>query len=265
MKKVLQIFAFFLAAIFYGQNISDYQYIKIEKKDGKEIKYGLNELLINKLKQKNYVVLSDNKADWQTELLQNPCKILSAEIANTSNMFRNKVTLSFKDCNNKTISSIEGKSMIKEFEPGMRDALENTMVDISPSIEQEKVVVQKEKISPTTNTAETPKEKAAEIVASVELSKLTEKIDTKPAEKIEVYSNGTLSLNKISLPNGEFILANPNTYVPFAIFKRTSQKETYRVQLSDKSTTIGYFENGNIVVELPNSEGNFRKEIFMKK
>lgn len=265
MKKIVQISALFLTTIFFAQNVSEYQYITIENTDPKGNRYGLNELLTQQLKQKNYIVLPANKEDWQQELRQNPCEILTAEISDTSSMFRNKTTVSFVDCNKKTIASSEGRSMIKDFEPGMREALQSAMVKIAASNQEKKKVALPEK---QTNYAEAEikaaEKKAAEVVTNVDLSKLTDKLETKPASKVDVYTNGTLTLHKILVADGEFILANPTTYIPYAIFKPTSQKDTYRVQLSDKSMTLGYVENGNIVVELPNSDGSFRKEIFRK-
>lgn len=234
--------------------------------NAKANRYDLNDLLAVKLKQKKYAVLFENKMSWPKDALDHPCNILNAELIDVSNMFKNKIQLKLVDCNGKEISSLEGKSMIKDFEPGMRDALEIAMKNISPSNSENSKGVAPEKSAPLTpDKIQEAKQKATEIVEKVDLSKLTEKIEAKTEKKIEVYSNGKLILSKLSISNGEFILANSDTYAPFGIFKPTSQKDTYRVQLEDKSTTIGYLENGNIVVELPNSDGSFRKEVFVKK
>ena len=80
-----------------------------------------------------------------------------------------------------------------------------------------------------------------------------------------MYSNGSATFNRIFLANGEFILVNPNNSVPYATFKPSTKKEVYRVQLNDGTATIGYLEDGNIVLELANSDGSFRKEILSRK
>ena len=87
----------------------------------------------------------------------------------------------------------------------------------------------------------------------------------KTENKAETFSNGTLNLNRIFISDSQFILASPNDSTPYAIFKESTKKEVYRVQLQDGSQTLGYVENGNIVIELPNADGSFRKEIFEGK
>ena len=72
-------------------------------------------------------------------------------------------------------------------------------------------------------------------------------------------------LNKINLSNGEFILVNPNNSVPFATFKPSAKKDVFRVQLQDETATLGYVENGKILVEIPNADGSFKNEEFLKK
>jgi hypothetical protein len=37
------------------------------------------------------------------------------------------------------------------------------------------------------------------------------------------------------------------------------------VKLSDNTTTIGYFENGNIVIDIQQADGRSSKEIFTQK
>jgi hypothetical protein len=37
------------------------------------------------------------------------------------------------------------------------------------------------------------------------------------------------------------------------------------VQLENGVQTLGYWEDGKIVVEIPNSDGSFKREVFSKK
>lgn len=255
MKKILQISTLLLITFFYGQQVSDYQYIYIPEKfnDQEANKFGLNDLLKLKLKQKKFTVLTESKEKWPAELLQNPCQVLTADLLNTSNMFKNKVKIEFKDCDNKTIGSMDGTSSIKEFEPGMREALEVAARKITMSMPKEKSAsTQKEDLSIV------PETKKAQIIT-------TSKTEATSGQKAEVYSNGSLTLNRIFLANGEFILVNPNNSVPYATFKPSTKKEVYRVKLADGTATLGYLEDGKIVVELANSDGSFRKEVFEKK
>ena len=266
MKKILQISTLLLITFFYGQQVSDYQYIYIpEKFNDQEVnKYGLNDLLQLKLKQKKFTIITESKEKWPAELLQNPCQILTADLLNTSNMFKNKLKVEFKKCDNKTIGSMEGSSSIKEFEPGMREALEVAAkkIPMSAPVEQSMAFKKEE----TTNQVETVKQ---DVTVAEEAKKPqvvpAPKIAPKAIQKAEVYSNGSLTLNRIFLANREFILVNPNNSIPYATFKPSTKEEVYRVQLSDGTSTLGYMEDGKIVVELANSDGSFRKEIFITK
>ena len=263
MKKILQISALLLITFFYGQQVSDYQYIYIPEKfnDQDVNKYGLNDLLQLKLKQKKFTVITESKENWPAELLQNPCQVLTADLLNTSNMFKNKLKVEFKNCDNKTIGSVDGISSIKEFEPGMREALEVAAKQIPVSTPVEKSMTLKKEETP--NQVEIVK-KDSPVVAETKKAQIVPapKTEATASQKAEVYSNGSLTLTKIFLTNEEFILVNPNNSIPYATFKPSTKKEVYRVQLGNGTSTLGYLEDGKIVIELANSDGSFRKEIF---
>ena len=269
MKKLLLLSSLFVLTFGFGQQISDYQYIYVPQKfnDTETNRFGLNELIQLKLKQKNYAVITGNSETWPVGLSQNPCRMLTAEVVNSSNMFKNKVDLVFTDCQNKKILTLDGKSSIKDFEPGMREALEDaakklpvsnpveTQLAISPE-EPKKVMQEVENMMK--GIAVAPEVKTVQIVPAA-------KTEASAGNKAEVYSNGSLNLNKILLTKGEFILFNPNDSSPYATFKPSTKKEVYHVQLSDGMSTIGYTELGNIIVDIKNSDGSFRKEIFNRK
>lgn len=264
MKKTLQISTLLLAALFYGQSISDFQYILVPQKfkNEKANNYDLNILLASKLKAKKFVIFNETFEDRPAES-NNPCAILKAEVSDASNMFTNKVRIDFKDCNYKTVGTLEGKSNIKEFEEGMRAALVNSLTKLSPSnpSTQETVILK--------NTEPVIAEKT-ESIKEIEIQEPTSKIventtNSSANRKAEVYSNGNLTLNKIILGNGEFILVNPNNSIPYASFKPSTKKDVFRVQLQNGTSTLGYLEEGKILIEIPNADGSFRNEAFLKK
>ena len=135
MKKFFQIIAIFFAVSIFGQTVSDFRYIMIPGifKNEKANRYDLNDLLLRKLEEKKYTVLYENKMSWPKDALEDPCNILNAELINVSTLFKNKIQIKLFDCNGKEISSLEGRSKIKNLELGARDALENTSKNISPS------------------------------------------------------------------------------------------------------------------------------------
>lgn len=259
MKKILNFAFFLLFTAVYSQNISDYTFVYIAGKTGdfEANKYGLATLLSAKLTAKKYVVISESKDSWPEAAKNNPCGVLKAELADTSTFLKNKLQINFQDCSGKTVVSYEAKSNIKEYEPGFKDAL-NTASKTFPASNPVKLAA----ISQT----ETPKPNVAIVAEPVKsTSNQTPNSGAKTENKAEIFSNGTFNLNRIFISDSQFILASPNNSTPYAIFKATTKKDVYRVQLQDGSQTLGYIEHGNIVIELPNADGSFRKEIFEGK
>lgn len=248
MKKFLQISSVLLVSVLYGQQISDYHYILIPDTfaNSKANRYDLDKLLSAQLQAKKFIVINENSPESK-----NLCEYLKAEISDTGNMLTNKVQIEFKDCYNKSLAILDGKSRSKDIEEGMQDALKNAMMNIPLSNPVKNATALQKESAPIN----TQKEEKTENIAS-QIS------TTNTTEKANVYSNGSLSLNKILLSNGEFILADPNSSAPYGIFKPSTKKDTYRVQLQDGTTTLGYLEDGEIIVEIPNADGSFKKEIF---
>jgi hypothetical protein len=60
------------------------------------------------------------------------------------------------------------------------------------------------------------------------------------------------------------VLIYPLLFI-FATFKNTTKSDVYRVTLENGTSTIGYTENGNLVIEIPTSDGNYKKEVFTAK
>ena len=254
MKKILKLAFIILFTSVYSQNISDYTFVYIAEKTGdfEANKYGLATLLSAKLTAKKYVVIAENNDSWPEVAKKNPCRVLKAELADTSTFLKNKIQVNFKDCSGKTVASFEGKSNIKEFEPGFKDAL-NTALKTFPVSNPVKLAV----------TNETRKPNIAAVAEPVKsTSNQTPNSGAKTENKAQTFSNGTLNLNRIFISDSQFILASPNDSTPYAIFKESTKKEVYRVQLQDGSQTLGYVENGNIVIELPNADGSYRKDVF---
>jgi hypothetical protein len=41
--------------------------------------------------------------------------------------------------------------------------------------------------------------------------------------------------------------------------------DVYRVTLENGTSTLGYTENGNLVIEIPTNDGNYKKEVFVAR
>ncbi len=248
MKKAAIFILTFTSLTAFAQKVSDYKYVTLPAKfETFKEDYGLGELLTKTLLSKNYIVIPADKLQWPSEAKDNPCNVLLADIVNDSGFLRNKVLVKFKDCNDKEIQSIKGASSIKEYKEGYQDALKQTYTLISPAkpIEQ---------IQTVTKTVVVSEEKPANVNNS-----------TSENNSAQKYSNGKMDLQKIQMDGSQFILVSPNSSSPFATFKTTTKNDVFRVKLQNGESTLGYFENGNIVIEIPQSNGEYSKEVFSKK
>lgn len=251
MKKIALAVVTFCSIATFGQKVSDYKYISLPSKftTFKE-DFGLGEMLTKTLRSKNYTVIPSDKLQWPAEAQSNPCNVLMADIINDSGFLRNKVLVQFKDCNDKVVSSAKGASNIKEYKEGYQDALKQTFVSISPA----------NPVAPQTSPA-----KVQEAVSTTSAQTVANNSSSSVDNTALKFSNGKTDLQKIQIDNSQFILVNSNSSSPFATFKATTKSDVFRVKLQNGESTLGYYENGNIVIEMPVSGGDYSKEIFYKK
>nr|WP_315032789.1 hypothetical protein [uncultured Chryseobacterium sp.] len=249
MKKISTFLLAACSAVVFGQNVSDYKYVSIpEKFDSfKKDSFGLETFLAKALKGKNYVVLPASIDQWPSEARDNSCNIVNANVLNDSSLFTNKVILQLTDCNKKVILESKGRSDIKEFETGYPDALKQALMKVGAS---NPVGMLPPAQAQTSNVSSVSSNSTS--VSSV-------------APSASNYSNGKIDLQKIQIDGGQFILAKSGSSVPFAIFKSSSKKDVFIVKLADGNTSLGYFENGNIVIDIPQADGRYTKEVFTGK
>ncbi|MGS0748303.1 hypothetical protein [Halpernia sp. GG3] len=263
MKNIFLIFLFMGFHAIDAQKLSDYKYLYVPQdfKDFQDNQFELNSTLVKKLKTKGYEVIQTENRLWPEELKQDPCKVAVINVIKSGNMFKTKLTLEAKDCNGKVLISQQGASDEKEYETGYSEALQNILKSIpnsSPLFKFSEVkAIFVEKNEPIT-------------VKSVEITKSRSIIQPKSEPKtasnnVQNYTNGNLILKKVLLDNNRFILVPANSSIPYATFTESTKEGVYRVVLENSLMTLGYLENGNYVIEIPNKDGSFRKEIFEKK
>jgi hypothetical protein len=250
MKKISLLIVTACSMLVFGQKVSDYKYVSVPSKFStfKKEDFGLEGLLTKTLRGKNYIVIPEDKLQWPAEAQSNPCNVLMADVLNDSGFLRNKVVLQFKDCNGKVVSSAKGASNIKEYKEGYQDALKQTFISISPA-------------NPANQLASTIQPATQETVVSAQPA-----ASSAPAENTSVrFSNGKTDLQKVQIDASQFILVGNNSSSPFATFKATTKSDVFRVKLQNGESTLGYYENGNIVIEIPQGNGNYSKETFTRK
>lgn len=252
MKKISLVIFTAYSMFTFGQKVSDYQYISIPSQfETFKEDFGLMGMVKNALKSKNYTVISSDKLQWPAEAKANPCGVLMADVVNDSGFLRNKVLLQFKDCNDKMISSVKGVSSIKEFKEGFQDALKQTFTSVSPSSPVVQTTAVNTNVTTTSSITEIKEAETSNLASS----------DNNAVR----FSNGKADLMKVQLDNQQFILVNSNSSSPYATFKATTKADVFRVKLQNGEATLGYYENGNIVIEMPKPNGEYYKEIFVKK
>ena len=226
----------------FAQSVQEYKYIAVPTNfaDKQINTYKLSENLAKQLKAKRYVVVSENPAEWPVEIAGKPCQVLKANLLDTGTLFRNRVDLVLKDCNDKVVLESRGNSMIKEFDPGYSDALKLALVKLPAS----------EAITPIATVAEVKTEKAENQEAAM------------PSGIVLFINNGS-TYQKIQTGEKQFILVQQNSSNSYATFVESSRKDMYHVTLNDGKTTMAYIEDGNLVIDMPHGN-SYKKEIFSK-
>lgn len=213
-------------------------------------KFNLRKVLISKLADKKFTVLDEKSAENLTNI--DRCSYATADVLNTSSMFKNKITLVFKDCYGKEIFKNQGISNEKSFDVGYPEALIAALnaVQISaPKFMDTKVAAtQTNTENPVIQKQNTDTEKKVEISNSIST-----------ADRFKL--NGEV-FQKVKLANGNFELKTLSGN-QVAVFAPSTKSGVYRVILPNGSMTLGYAENNNLVIEMPNLDGSFRKEIFI--
>ncbi|SIR28977.1 hypothetical protein [Chryseobacterium sp. RU33C] len=248
MKKLLMLMLVVSSTLAFTQKITDYRYVVIPEKfkTFKNSSFGLEAYLAKVLQEKKYEILTEAMDKWPSEAKNNSCNVANAEVLNDKSLFTNKVILQFRDCNKKVIFESKGRSDIKEFEEGFPDALKQALTYVAFSNPVEML--------PAANNSN----------AAQNFSQ-SEPVASTTNQEGSDYSNGKLDLQKIQIEPNQFILAKSGSSVPFAVFKATSKSSVFLVKMADGNTTIGYFENRNIVIDIPQADGRYSKEVFVAK
>jgi len=129
MKKYFSLFLFLLSFSGFAQNTiptPNYKYILVPERFSflkEKNQYNLNTRLKALLEDKGYIVYLDD-ANLPTEIANNKCVALNAELLEKNSMFSTNLTLVLKDCKgNVLVKSKEGKSREKEYKPAYTLAL----------------------------------------------------------------------------------------------------------------------------------------------
>jgi len=224
MKRYILVLFLFLSFSAYSQNtINNYKYVVVPEKFSflkQNDQYSLNSLTKGLLEYKGFTVYFDN-ADLPSEVANNRCRALSADLLEKGGMFTTSLTLLLKDCQgNIVFKSKEGKSREKEYKVAYNMALRDafTSLDQVP-YSYNGSTVEPTKPTVTTTVSAVPIEPA--VVTSTVQVKSTEAITNQLAGTLyaQVIANGyqlidttpkiVLTLLKTSAEN--YFIANSAT------------------------------------------------------
>jgi hypothetical protein len=134
MKRYVLVLFLFLSFSGYSQNtINNYKYVLVPEKFSflkQNDQYSLNSLTKGLLEYKGFTVYFDN-TQLPSEVANNRCRALSADLLEKSGMFTTTLTLLLKDCQGNIIfKSKEGKSREKEFKTAYNIALRDAFTSL---------------------------------------------------------------------------------------------------------------------------------------
>ncbi|MDN5287953.1 MAG: hypothetical protein JWR38_4227 [Mucilaginibacter sp.] len=134
MKRYVLVLFLFLSYSGYSQNtINNYKYVVVPEKfsfQKQDDQYSLNNLTKVLLQDKGFTVYFDN-AELPSEIANNKCRALSADVLEKNGMFTTSLTLLLKDCQgNIVFKSKEGKSREKDYKVAYNMALRDAFTSL---------------------------------------------------------------------------------------------------------------------------------------
>lgn len=235
MKKYLSLSLLLLSFSGFAQNTiptPNYKYILVPEKFSflkEKNQYSLNTRLKSLLEDKGYIVYLDD-ADLPTEIANNKCVAMNAELLEKNSMFSTNLTLVLKDCKgNVIVKSKEGKSREKEYKPAYTLALMDavgSIDEVTPGAAPVTAV--------TTVQATTIPSSAAQATATAATGTLYAQPTTTGFQLIDNTPKIVLSLFKTSV--ADYFIGD-NGVAKGIVFKK------------DNNWVFEYYKNNNLIAE----------------
>jgi hypothetical protein len=137
MKNTLIIIFLFASNFFvFGQEkkVPNYKYIIVPERFSflkQNDQFQTSSLTKFLLKKNGFTVVLDSE-EYPTELKNDPCNALTAEIIDKSSFFTTTVLIELKNCAKKTIyTSEEGSSKLKDYKQGFHESIRNAHASMS--------------------------------------------------------------------------------------------------------------------------------------
>ena len=173
----------FMASAFSQSNLNDYKYIIVPK--GYDFLKGNNQYRLNELtkflfEKQGFLTLMEGE-NYPDELVKNRCLALRSDVTKDSGIFKTKLSVGLKDCNDQTVYTTQvGESREKDYEKAYHTALRNAFKSFD-GINYHYVP------KPINEVVETKEESNNNVAVTQEIQELKEEIkNLKQEKKIEV-------------------------------------------------------------------------------
>lgn len=284
-RTVLVICLFFGLQAMEAQHLNSYQYVIIpaefDFQNGTN-QFQLNELLKFLFEKEGFEAFLDNEP-IPSEFSSNACRGLRARVRNESGMFRTRLYIELRDCNNiEVFVSREGVSREKDFKKAYQEALRAAFESISElnyTIEEEQEVVE------VTAVPEIEEERVVEVTA---VPPVEDENEVSGEVKKELPEEGKDPLKDDVQPAGpepnrlfflkgdsEFFLEKiPSGYnlyqkgmaEPFASLIKSSAGESFIYSSVTGKGMANFDSDGNLTVEvLDGNTNNLRTTVYTKR
>lgn len=168
-----------VSSVYSQSSLNDYKYVIVPNKFDflkEKDQYQLNSLAAFLFKKYGFIALVEGDA-YPSDLSRNRCLALRSDVTKGSGMFKTKLNVELKDCNDQIVYTSEvGESREKEFKKAYVEAIRNAFKSFE-TVEYSYV--------PKTNNAvvstQTPSNDQSEVVK--EIQKLKEELQTLKKEK----------------------------------------------------------------------------------
>ena len=255
MKKYILICLLFATITSFAQNtINNYKYVIVPEKFNflkENNQYNLNSLVKLILEEKGFTVYYDN-AELPTEIANNKCSALVADLLEKNTMFTTNVTFLLKDCKgNVLFKSKEGKSREKEYKVSYNLALREAFTSLNEV---------QYTYTASTNVSEQPTNVVATVTPPVATTKriTTTAVVQTPAAEVK-QADGTLYAQPI---NNGYQLINTAPKIVLTLLK-TSVPDYF---IANNGTTNGIVlkKNGDWFFEYYQNDKLVGRKLLIK-
>ena len=253
MKIILSSLFLIALSSLQAQNVTDYKYVIVPQlfKDFAKEDFQLKTGLKTALRKKDYEVVNENSIPLDVQI--NPCLATKANIEEVKVMFRNKLKVTFTDCNNAVVSSYEGSSKEKDFTKGYQEALTLAMNQVG---KQNAIDL------PVTKTENTKIPTIKETT-----NKIVNQESNKTVENKNVYKSNGKNYTTASTNNNEFVLIDQENSKVIAQFYPATQQNVFHVTVISQNgnyQTIGYLNGNNIIIEYKTGDKSWSTTTYSK-